>query len=127
MKLWHHFDRFAEAIDGLDPPAERFEPLMLTSDRLRIYALKGKRTFLAWCRDAKADWRTELAEGKPPEPIRGAAIDLGRHVAAAPVRLYDPWKNKWTKATVTDGKLVLPTFTRSIVVRIEQKGEQKGD
>jgi len=125
MKLWHHFGRFAEAIDGLDPPSEALEPIELNHEQLRVYALKGKRTFLAWCRDTKSDWRTELAEGKPPEPVRGAGIDVGKYAAGlgdAPVRVYDPWQNAWTKAAVTDGKIVLPTFTRSIVVRVEQKG-----
>jgi len=59
--LWYHFGRFAEAIKDIDPAAERFEPNELSHPRLRIYALNGAQTFLAWCRDARNDWQSELA------------------------------------------------------------------
>ena len=124
MNLWHHFDRFAEAIDGIDPPAERFVPVTPAHPDLRIRALRGKRTFLAWCRDPQNTWRAELAEGKAPRRIRGATVELGDHAAAfagAAARIYDPWANRWTAAKLTGGRVALPEFSRSIVVRIERK------
>ncbi|MHC4437895.1 MAG: family 16 glycosylhydrolase [Planctomycetota bacterium] len=51
MNLWFQFGRFAEAVKEIDPPAENFEPVEIDHSRLRIYALKGKHTLLAWCRD----------------------------------------------------------------------------
>ncbi|MGB2820438.1 MAG: hypothetical protein WBF17_05620 [Phycisphaerae bacterium] len=128
MNLWHHFDRFAEAIDGLDPPAEGFEPIELAHDRLRILALKGKRTFLAWCRDSENTWTAELGEGKAPQRVRGAAIDLSKHadwLAGGAARAYDPWANRWSKAQVEGGRIVLPEFSRSIVVRIGRPGRDR--
>lgn len=123
LNLWHHFGRFAEAVRGIDPPAEKFEPLMLRHDRLRVYALKGRQTTLLWCRDSQNTWRSELAEGKAAELVQGAVIDLtglGERYTQGTARLYDPWKNAWTEAAIHDGRVSLPDFKRSIVVRIRQ-------
>ncbi|NQV34875.1 MAG: cellulase family glycosylhydrolase, partial [Phycisphaeraceae bacterium] len=61
--LWYHFARFAEAVRGIDPPAERFEPVRVSTDRLRLYVLKGRKTLLVWCRDSENDWKNELVLG----------------------------------------------------------------
>jgi len=119
--LWRHFARFAEAIDGLDPPAERFQPVTLDAPRLRVLALKGKTTFVAWCRDNENTWRTELAEGRKPEPVRGATVDLDLprdRLAAATCTFYDPWTGKRGRLTLDGARLTLPDFTRSVVVRL---------
>jgi hypothetical protein len=117
---WHQFDRFAAAIEGIDPPAERFEAVRIPHPRLRVYALKGKTTFIAWCRDSRNDWRTELRDGKPPEVIDDAVLDFSDHLPGkvAPARIYDPWKNEWSSAKVESSKVALPAFERSIVVRL---------
>ena len=122
--LWWHVARFAEAVKGIDPPAEGFTPGMIQHPRLRMYTLVGKHTFLAWLRDTKNTWQTELADGQPPETIRGAALTLPAALPgleAARVRTYDPWQNRWTPATVTDGRVPLPPFQRSLVVRVDYK------
>ena len=116
--LWHHFGRFAETVKGLDPAAEGFEPSMATHDRLRVYVLKGKRTLLAWCRDSKNDWMTELRDGQKPETLRGVTVDLGS-IKARSAWVYDPWTNKRSKVAVRGGKVRLPEFSRSIVVRAQ--------
>ncbi|MHC4146195.1 MAG: family 16 glycosylhydrolase, partial [Planctomycetota bacterium] len=120
--LWFQFDRFAEAIKGIDPPAEAFEPIMIDHPRLRIYALKGRHTLLAWCRDRQNTWKTELAEGKPPVVIEGAVVsltDAGKELNGAAVGFYDPWSNRWTQVAVKENRVSLPDFTRSIVVKME--------
>ncbi len=122
MNLWHHFARFAEFVRGLDPPAEGFEPTAADHPRLRVYILKGRRTTLIWARDKENSWETELKEGRPPEPVRDAVIDLekaapGLHAA----RIYDPWANRWTEGRVAGGKLALPEFTRSMAARLEPR------
>ncbi len=120
MSLWHHFGRFAEAVKDLDPPAEGFEPLRRDRDPLRVYLLKGRRTTLVWARDARNSWEAELREGKAPEPVRGAVLDLGGSVEGSPrVRIYDPWAGRWSDGRLAAGKVELPEFTRSIVVRLE--------
>jgi len=116
--LWHHFGRFAETVKGLDPAAESFEPSMAQHDRLRVYVLKGRRTLLAWCRDTKNDWMSELRDGEKPETLRNVIVDLGA-VKARSARVYDPWANRWSKASVKGGKVGLPAFSRSIVIRID--------
>jgi hypothetical protein len=69
--LWRHFARFAEAVRGIDPPAEHFQPTTLPHDRLDVSMLEGARTWLIWCRDSKNDWRSELANNTPPEMLGG--------------------------------------------------------
>ena len=122
--LWHHFARFAAAVKDLDPPAEAFEPVRLPHERLRILALKGKHTVLAWCRDPKNTWQTELQEGQPPERLERIAVDLGGLIDPsrfAHVRVYDPWSDRWSDATLSGGIVVLPTFSRSVVIRAESR------
>jgi hypothetical protein len=116
--LWHHYGRFAEVVKGLDPPAEAFEPAMVKHDRLRVYVLKGKRTTLAWCRDSANDWMSELRDGRKPDVLRNLTVDLGK-IQARRARIYDPWTNKWSRASLRGGKVKLPPFSRSIVIRTE--------
>jgi hypothetical protein len=120
--LWFQFDRFAEAVKGIDPPAEAFEPIMIDHPRLRIYVLMGRHTLLAWCRDRQNTWKTELAEGKPPVLVEGAIISLAdadKELNGAAVGFYDPWSNRWTQSAVEGNRVSLPDFIRSIVVKME--------
>ena len=120
--LWHHFGRFAKAVAGLDPPAEGFRVLELPHGRLTVRALAGRRTFLAWLRDPKNTWRTELAEGAAPGRIAGESLELPKDLPSlrgATVRTYDPWRDAWAPAKVDGGRLALPDFERSLVVRID--------
>jgi len=119
--LWFQYGRFAETVRGLDPPAEAFEPSMLKHDRLRVYVLNGKRTLLAWCRDTKNTWESELKNGEKPEQLRNVTVDFGPVLSGkAPrsVRVYDPWANRWSNARLKNGKLTFPACSRSIVVRM---------
>lgn len=119
--LWFQFDRFAEVIKGIDPPTEAFEPVMIAHQRLRIYALKGKHTLLAWCRDKQNTWQTELDEEKPPEVVSGAIVslsDLGKDFNQVSVSFYDPWSNQWTRGSIENNTLRLPDFVRSLVIKI---------
>jgi len=116
--LWGVFGGFAEAIKGIDPPAERFAPAMVEHDRLRVYVLRGRRTVLAWCRDRQNAWQSELRDGQAPQTVREAKVVLGE--AGRPlgdVRFYDPWANRWTDGAAAGGTVALPDFTRSLVVR----------
>ncbi|MCX7050185.1 MAG: cellulase family glycosylhydrolase [Candidatus Sumerlaeota bacterium] len=123
LNLWRHYARFADAVKGLDPPAEGFEPMMLPHPRLRIYALKGKKTFIAWARDTKNDWRSELEKGEAPERLSGVEIDLPESAsdfAQGKSRAYDPWLNQWSSLKANGRKIPLPDFARSLVIRIER-------
>jgi hypothetical protein len=121
MNLWFQFGRFAEAIKGIDPPAENFKPIEIDHPRLRVYVLMGKHTMLAWCRDKQNTWQTELADGKEPEAVNNAVIllpDNGKNLNNADVSFYDPWKNKWEPGKVEGNRISLPDFTRSLVIRM---------
>ena len=120
--LWFQFDRFAEAIKGIDPPAEAFEPATPNHPRLRIYALKGKHTLLVWCRDKQNTWQTELAEGRPPESVRNVRISLpeiDRNLNRAGISFYDPWSSQWTRGGIERNTIRLPDFKRSLLVVIK--------
>lgn len=114
--LWHHFARFAKAIEGLDPIAEDFRPFHTETRRLRIYGLRGKKTTAFWCRDKASDWKSELVEGNPAEVIKGENLPWN---LSGELTCYLPWEDR----TVTVPRLgrptsELPPFRRSIVVRL---------
>jgi hypothetical protein len=121
--LWWQFGRFAAAVEGIDPPAERFRPVRLDGPRLRVYALLGRTTLLAWCRDSRNTWQTELADGRPPEPVRGESLAIdwpGGAGANVSARIYDPWTDRRSAARLEGRRLVLPEFSRSIVVKLRR-------
>jgi hypothetical protein len=121
--LWWQFARFAEAVEGLDPPAEGLQPTMVEHPRLRVYVLQGRRTVLAWCRDGQNDWRSELQDGTPPETLTGQTLGFGSLLPDKPLRLrtYDPWGDTWADAEAVQGQVTLPPFRRSIMVRYERE------
>jgi hypothetical protein len=85
-----------------------------------VYVLKGDNTTLVWCRDVENSWQQEFANGVPPRELKGVTIDLGPvgGLAGVMVRVYDPWKDVWTDVQPDGYMLVLPSFERSIVVKI---------
>ena len=123
---WQHFQRFNHAVAGIDPVAENFEPATLPHPQLRIYALRGQKTLLLWCRDSANDWRTELESGQAPQTITGATLDLATllpttQVGQVKLDIYDPWQDKWSSVQHSGQKVTLPAFQRSLVVRAKNK------
>lgn len=122
--LWYHFARFNRAIEGIDLPAEGFEPARIDHPRLRIYALRGPRSMLAWCRDRENDWRSELEEGIAPRPIKDIKIPVSS-LGLAPgnphlvADAYDPWKDRWVPLGRAGSAIALPEFGRSVVLRLK--------
>src|SRR6056297_1969360 len=39
--LWHHFNRFAQVVEGIDPVSENFKPRVSEDDNFRSYVLNG--------------------------------------------------------------------------------------
>ncbi len=116
--LWWQFARFAEVVKGIDPRAEHFTPSMPPHDRLRVYKLEGRRTTLVWCRDPRNDWRAELERGEKPETLSGLALEPAG--ARRHARSYDPWEGKWSDAPYRNGRVLLPGFRRSLVLRLDR-------
>jgi len=123
--LWWQFGRFAEAVKGIDPAGEEFEPVELSDSQLRIYALKGRNVSIAFCRDRMNTWQSELAEQKPPRTMRKARIELAGAIATGAknpvVEVYNPWTNRRSKSTIEHGSVLLPDFSRSIVVTVRSE------
>lgn len=118
---WFQLGRFARAVEGVDPARERFGPIRRDTAGLRVYVLRGEHTMLVWCRDTVSTWRHELVDRIPARRISGVRVDFapllgGRRVKK--VRTYDPWRDRWARAS-RSAAVVLPAFTRSVVVRIE--------
>ncbi len=86
-----------------------------------MYLLKGRKTWLAWCRDRASDWKSELADGTPPAALRGLTLDLNPPEGVR-CRTYDPWTDRWSDAEPRQGRIALPEFRRSVVVRLERQG-----
>jgi len=118
--LWYHYQRFNRAINGIDPVQEKFVPFAFFQDSVRFYGLRGTKTAIIWCRDAKSNWKTELLQGNPPEVRESLSFELSRtggfHYSTAEV--YDPWKDTWTSAGIKNGILTLPPFLRSAMVKL---------
>lgn len=118
---WYLYDRFAESVKGIDPVTEQFKPVMIPNENLRIYALDGVNTLIAWCKDIHNDWRTEFEMGMKPELLEKMEIDLeditGEHKIKE-VRVYDPWEDRWTSEMPESKIITLPPFKRSIVFKV---------
>ncbi len=122
--LWWHFGRFAQAVADIDPPAEAFEAQTIEHPRLRILVLRGKRTVLAWCRDTQATWQSALVEGRAPETLHGISLTLPAPAdggSALTVSAYDPWSGQRSELKPDQGRITLPAFSRSIVVRLRSE------
>jgi hypothetical protein len=123
QNLWHHFGRFAKAVQDLDPPAEDFRPMELEHARLRVLALRGRHTVLIWCRDKQNTWQTELEQERAPESLVGTRVDLGAlgtDVGFAGGQCYNPWQDRTLPVQFDGRTLVLPEFARSLVVRFRR-------
>ena len=118
--LWFHYRRFAEAVKDIDPVKENFVPLFKETDRFRIYELSGKEHTLLWIRDKESTWRTELDQGIVPSIVVGAEINLPLLNITKQLDIYDPWNDKWSTMKSENGTLRLPSFRRSVVLRIKR-------
>ena len=119
--LWYHYDRFSEAIKGVNPLEVSFLVSKSETDNFRFYLLHGKKTILIWIRDKKDTWESELRDGNSPVTYSGIKLDLEQTGIYGPYRkvaFYDPWKDKWLDAKSDGLKLLLPDFKRSLVIRI---------
>ncbi|MBR9999993.1 MAG: hypothetical protein KFF73_13530 [Cyclobacteriaceae bacterium] len=122
--LWYHFGRFASAVKGINPISEQFLPVKIETDIFRIYMLKGKVSTLIWIRDKNNTWRSELEAGLPPQTIRGAFIGLDElKIDAMPgtIRIYDPWKDRWSETELEENRILFPDFKRSLVLKMQQE------
>ncbi len=117
QNLWHHFQRFRELIDGVDPVAERFSPFTYDEGGVRTYGLDGLTQTLIWCRDTVSNWQTEFVAQRPAETITDFTLRLpekGSYQATA--RVYNPWDGTWDEASVSEGHIAVPPFLRSTIV-----------
>jgi len=120
--LWFHFGRFSHAIRGINPIIENFVPKKLETEDLRIYYLEGKTTTMVWLRDKQNTWRTELDAGQPPRELAGINVDLqqlGLTWENTKIAAYDPWTDRWKDLETDTLILHLPTFKRSLVVKVQ--------
>ncbi len=112
--LWFHYGRFARSVEGLDPVAEDFLPFRGESRAYRYYGLRGRHATVVWLRDKRIDALSEVKDGVKAEVRKGWKVALK---AGGPVDCYLPWEDRHERADVDGGKIVLPPFRRSIVMR----------
>jgi hypothetical protein len=115
--LWYHYARFAEAIKEFDPVKENARPFAIDHPQLWIWGLQGKTRSLLWCRDKNNTWKNEFQKGIAPEELKQVQIPL-KNVKSRSINLYDPWKNTWTTRENPGKSMVLPAFSRSLVIQI---------
>ena len=114
--LWWHLGRFAKAIEGLDPREEHFRPFRCGSKAYRLYGLKGTRTTIAWIRDKRVDALAEVKDGQAAEVRTGWKVPLR---TGGPVDCYLPWEDRHVAAETDQGRICLPPFRRSVVLRFK--------
>ncbi len=116
MDLWPHFRGFHYAVEGIDCPAERFEPFLLELDGVRVWGLRGQSVTLAWARDGRCDWHSEFERRESPRCVTDLQVDLPmprENCGATVTRAFDPWTNTWH-----DAGGGWPDFRRSLVMRV---------
>lgn len=114
---------FSKIIEGIDIPRQDFKPFRADSKGLRVYALEGKKSILAFVRDSCNDWKSEFEMGKYPRDISSASVDFsnygkGREIAG--VRIFNLWNGEVLDAEKSLN-VKLPVFSRSCAVRIDFK------
>lgn len=119
--LWHHFRRFAKAVEGLDPVAEDFRPFRTETARLRVWGLRGRKTTVVWLRDKRATREDLLERGLPPPVVEGARLPVGAAAGAA----YD-WYLPWADAACRRATPDAPAFAVSAVVRFQTARAETG-
>ena len=119
--LWYHFQRFKNAIEGIDPIKDRMTHFRFETDGVRCFALGGNTKTIIWGRDTGNNWRTELEQGIPPQLKENVSISLSdlKSGAYRSARVYDPWKDRWTTTEIRNGRVAIPPFIRSFVVVLE--------
>ena len=121
QNLWYHYQRFQNAIKGIDPVKERFTPYTFQHQGVRSYGLRGKGQTIIWCRNGEDNWKTELQQGIPAKVKTGYSLDLaqtGRNNARN-ARIYDPWKDTWVTVPVSGNRIQVPPFLRSVIISIQ--------
>jgi hypothetical protein len=121
QNLWYHYQRFQNAIKGIDPAKEQFTPFTIKKRGVTAYGLRGKKQTIIWARNAENNWRTELLNNIRPSSKTDFSLLLTETgtTTAASARIYDPWKDEWTTVSTKNGSIALPAFVRSLVVLIE--------
>lgn len=118
--LWWHYRRFSNAVTGIDPAAENYQPYRRDSQQLRFYGLKGKTHSLIWARDKYNTWQTELDQKQSPELLNGISLEIDSITThpVSQVKYYLPWEDEHGELEITEGKITLPDFKRSIVLKL---------
>ncbi|MCW3115910.1 MAG: glycosyl hydrolase family 5 [Segetibacter sp.] len=121
QNLWHHYQRFQNAIKGVDPVKEQFSPFSLVKQGVTAYGLKGKSQTMIWCRNAENNWKTEFINHITPTLKTGFSLQLAEtgRTSARTALVYDPWKDQWTAVAIKDGVISVPPFLRSVVIVIK--------
>ena len=120
--VWFQIQRFANAIQGVDPVAEGFEPCRADQTGLKVYVLKGKKISLVWVRDAENTWQNELIDGHAPKLLSNISINLSDALSGKKMKsaaIYDPWSDEWSDKSISGREFVLSDFTRSLVIKIK--------
>lgn len=123
-RLWWQFARFGRAVEGFDPIREEATPIFWNTPRLRVYGLRGRQHSLLWLRDGACDGKTELETGQRALPVSNECLSLPaslpRSVCAATMNPWNEsgWRTSEVRFVNGSAELVLPTFTRSLVLKL---------
>ena len=119
--LWFQYGRFSNAIKGIDPIKEGFEPGFSETDRIRAYSLNGSSTVLLWLRDKENNWMTELENEIPPDLVKLTGQDILELLPNefASLEIYDPWEDRWSEKFTSSQLPESVEFKRSLVIKVK--------
>jgi hypothetical protein len=117
--LWGGYRPFADLVSGVNLDQEGFRPADLSTDRVWLYALVGRKHALVWARNRADSWYRVLRDDQEPGVVSGAEFNLGAlGVAAGRATTIWPWHDGSGQATFVRGVLRLPPFRHGLFVRV---------
>jgi len=122
FNLWYHYSRFYTAISGCNPIKQKYTPLTIKSGSVNAYILKGTTETIMWCKNSTDDVAAELENGIAPVKTTATYLPKDKLVKSGrsikKILSYDPWLNKWTTLAINKSNVMIPAFSRTIVLKI---------
>ena len=121
--LWEHFSCFAKVIRAIAPAEEAYTAELRENLRFRFHILRGRTHDLIWMRDKAATYESELERGVPAETFSGMQLSLTGLLQekVSQVTFYAPWEKNSGVIPQIEDKLLLPSFRRSLVLKLEHE------
>jgi hypothetical protein len=124
---YRHYRPLSAYLEDVSLAGLRTANVAASSDRFRVLGYQGDDRAYLWLVDTRAHWWDLVVEGRTPESLSGANVEIaGLHAGRYAVTWWDTHAGavlKTDESTVRRSLLTLaiPTFSRDIACKIEGK------